>query len=305
MAPQLESEDEISEIEEVTGTFLSVSAKNSPLIERKETTNMGVNCGNSNFQKDVGLTKCESCDNKISANNNGSIPSNQLDIDLTDKSSAGHLNITNHGEIESSTIHRVPSTSDENTEEDQENIRPEKLKAKNKLNLKLNLKKQSDDKVESGTTTGFSATLNLPSPSKSLGSVDKPLSKVKRDKKMRVKMPNRKEKVSVDKNNKKNDKNGSKENVMHNMVGNVSENDANVIDSGVQLTPDHESKTDKSEIIDSKDTNPDSACSKNLCCAGNHTDEICDVNSDTSATISSASGENDGILIFIKSNIVM
>jgi hypothetical protein len=122
---------------------------------------------------------------------------------------------------------------------------------------------------------------------------------------MRVKMPNRKEKVSVDKNNKKNDKNGSKENIVHNMVGNASEKDANVINSVVQITPDHESKTYKSEIIDSKDSNPDSACSNNLCCAGNHPDEICDVNSDTSATISSASGGNDGILILIKSTRVI
>ena len=56
MAPLLESEDEISEIEEVTETFIIVSAKNSPLIERKDTVNMDSN-GVSKLQKDTNTIK--------------------------------------------------------------------------------------------------------------------------------------------------------------------------------------------------------------------------------------------------------
>ena len=83
-----------------------------------------------------------------------------------------------------------------NAEEDQENIRPDKLKAKNKLNLKLNFNKKSDDKSDQGATNGHPATLNLPSPVTCLSS-DK-TSKVKRDSKKRVKVSKAKVKVPKD-----------------------------------------------------------------------------------------------------------
>merc|ERR1711936_937549 len=78
--------------------------------------------------------------------------------------------------------------------EDQENIRPDKLKAKNKLNLKLNFHKPLEDKngAAEKTSSAYPAMLNLPSPAKCLAPKDKGTTKTKRDNKMRVRMSNRK-----------------------------------------------------------------------------------------------------------------
>ena len=222
---------------------------------------------------------------------------------MSDKNSVEHLSVPSPGEFESSIINRVPSTSDKITEEDQENIRPEKIKAKNKLNLKLNLNKKTDDKTESSATNGFSATLNLPSPAKCIGSVDKTLSKGKRDNKMRVRVSNKKEKSSVDKHNKKNSKNGSIESLVNHSVGKDSGNDSGLIKSEVQSLSDHQSHKGKCGIDTIKEAsvsdvlNADSTCTDILLDTENDVNATCDVNSDTSGTISTASGVNDGIRI--------
>ena len=58
-----------------------------------------------------------------------------------------------------------------------------KLKSKNKLNLKLNFLPQSDLRSDSnGDITRFSATLNLPSPTKDLSVIEKDNNKCKKDK---------------------------------------------------------------------------------------------------------------------------
>ena len=194
MAPLLESEDEISEIEEVTETFIIVSAKNSPLIERKDTVNMDSN-GVTKLQKDSNTTKG---DTKLSTYLNGTTTHDPDPPDKIGLAKNVGGNVSNNKELESGPPKDVnlSKTKQCNSEEDQENIRPDKLKAKNKLNLKLNFSKKSDDTCDNGTTNGHPATLNLPSPVTCLTS-DK-TSKVKRDSKMRVRVTKNKSKVSKD-----------------------------------------------------------------------------------------------------------
>ena len=191
MAPLLESEDEISEIEEVSETFIIVSAKNSPLIERKETINMEIN-GVTNFQKDINSyfngTTIHEPDPPDKDVPGKTVGENSPNSTTTDSSQ--------NKEVTLSTPKRT-STTNSNSEEDQENIRPDKLKAKNKLNLKLNFNKKSEDKCDHGASNGHPATLNLPSPVTCLATSDK-TSKVKRDSKKKVKVSKQKKKDPSD-----------------------------------------------------------------------------------------------------------
>ena len=88
MAPLLESEDEISEIEEaIAEAFIISSAKNSPLIERKESTNVVVlNCDSSKFQADAtNMTNCENeCNSSMNMIDKGGTGKGSLDITVKD-----------------------------------------------------------------------------------------------------------------------------------------------------------------------------------------------------------------------------
>ena len=189
MAPQLESEDEISEIEEaIAEAFIISSAKNSPLIERKESTNVVVlNCDSSKFQADAtNMTNCENeCNSSMNMIDKGGTGNGSLDITV---------NSTNSNSSSLGEEAVLPSISKVQMIEDQENIRPGKLKAKNKLNLKLNFHKPLEDKngAAEKTNSAYPAMLNLPSPAKCLAPIDKATTKTKRDNKMRVRMSNRK-----------------------------------------------------------------------------------------------------------------
>ena len=189
MAPLLESEDEISEIEEaIAEAFIISSAKNSPLIERKESTNVVVlNCDSSKFQADAtNMTNCENdCNSSMNMIDKGG--TGKVSLDIT-------VNATNSNSSSVSEEAVLPSISKVQMIEDQENIRPDKLKAKNKLNLKLNFHKPLEDKngAAEKTNSSYPAMLNLPSPAKCLAPIDKATTKIKRDNKMRVRMSNRK-----------------------------------------------------------------------------------------------------------------
>ena len=239
MAPQLGSDDEISEMEEVSETFIIVSAKNSPLIERKETSNMDIN-EVENFTKDINSAKS---DTKLSSFMNGK---SKLDPDPPDKDVPGKLiggpssnkkdadtevtKITTNQFISAHNPQLKKSEKDVtisgvkfNSEEDQENIRPDKLKAKNKLNLKLNFNKKADDKSDQGATNGHPATLNLPSPVTCLTS-DK-TSKVKRDSKKRVKVSKTKVKVPKDTKSTEPSSVGTSNELIHPVKQNDSKSD--------------------------------------------------------------------------------
>ena len=211
MAPLLESEDEISEIEEVTETFIIVSAKNSPLIERKDTMNMDSN-GVTKLQKDTNTSKG---DTKLSPYLNGSTTHDPDPPDKIGPAKNVGGNESNNKELESGPPKDVNLSKSKqcNSEEDQENIRPDKLKAKNKLNLKLNFNKKPDDKCDNGTANGHPATLNLPSPVTCL--TNEKTSKVKRDSKMRVRVSKNKSKVSKDAKTTKTLKDGKPNELIH------------------------------------------------------------------------------------------
>ena len=269
MAPLLDSEDEISEIEEVSETFIIVSAKNSPLIERKEATNMDTN-GVTNFPKDINsylngttIHDPDPPDKDLPGKNVGENSPNSVTAD------------SGQNKEVSLTTPKRSSTTSSNSEEDQENIRPDKLKAKNKLNLKLNFNKKLEDKCDHGASNGHPATLNLPSPVTCLATSDK-TSKVKRDSKMRVRVSKKKKKDSSDTKINKVAKDGTGEG----LVPQIRQNDSNVelvygsnvasetisnSDSTVTKgeTTLSEGKSDKSELSNIDNTS-DNKCVENV-----------------------------------------
>ena len=210
MAPLLESEDEISEIEEVSETFLTkASSINSPLIVRKEITNISVSCENLNFAKEISLEQNE-CDMKQTSKYDNSdikrsdkLPKKSAEENTSNTFTDGVMKNNVHEDSTSPSVLSVPLNHDYKTEENQENIRPCKLKAKNKLNLKLNFPTKSEERVETSSTNRFTATLNLPSPAKCLEAVEKNNAKSKRDNKVRGRISTTKGKVSLDAFNKR------------------------------------------------------------------------------------------------------
>ena len=233
MAPQLESEDEISEIEEVTETFLIASSLNSPLAARKEATNVDVKCENINFNKEISLEKYESETKHTSTTNERNAikhSASLMEEDLVDDKSLeniGDVKIknNNNGDLTIRSALNAPLQFDYKSTEDQENIRPCKLKAKNKLNLKLNFPLHSEEKAENGTTNRFTATLNLPSPVKYVETAEKNNAKGKRDNKMRVRISTKRGKVSLDNNNKHSTQETSNKIVHKSLGGANSQND--------------------------------------------------------------------------------
>ena len=240
MAPLLESEDEISEIEEVSETFLTkASSINSPLIVRKENTNISVSCENVNFAKESSLEQNE-CDMKqISKYDNCDIKrsdklvENSAEENTSNTFTDGVMKNNAHEDSTSPSVLSVSINHDYKTEENQENIRPCKLKVKNKLNLKLNFPTKSEEKGETSSTNRFTATLNLPSPAKCLDAVEKNNAKSKRDNKVRGRISTKKGKVSLDAFNKRSIQGTSVKNVNAANGGGSSQSEKNGVKSQV------------------------------------------------------------------------
>ena len=291
MAPQLESEDEISEIEEVKEAFLIASTKNSPLIERKETTNVALNCDHPNFHNEINLAKCEN-------GHKAALNMNEISSDNNLSDTNGIENITSASQVHQgpSFIQRVP------IQEDQENIRPDKLKAKNKLNLKLNFNKQNEENGESSHFTKFyPATLNLPSPSKNLAAAGaaKTISKGKRDNKMRVRVSTRNgKKVSSDKI--ANDNKTMKENTTNQVSDELSTCCVTTSNSNAKFTleqgPGRKNGSAGIQPCEDKTnglSHSGSSCSNSSMESGTTIDSIIDANGESTATISEGSGKNN------------
>ena len=209
MAPQLESEDEISEIEEVTETLLLASSLNSPLMGRKETITVEISGEGKSLDIEIDTEK----------NNLG----NEVPIDVTiykgtradDLRRSDYVQDSSFGKNNNDAVKHVSTGKSTNASpasgqlepdsgatQEEKKILTSKLKSKNKLNLKLKFLPHSELRSDSnGDITQFSATLNLPSPTNELGVIEKDNNKCKKDK-VRSRKPNKRIKESFVNGNK-------------------------------------------------------------------------------------------------------